>query len=42
MKSHKLNNETKAKPIAKQNAKMKRCPNGTRRNPKTLLCETKH
>jgi hypothetical protein len=33
--------DTKAKPIAKQNAKMKRCPNGTRRNPKTLLCETK-
>jgi hypothetical protein len=32
---------SKAKPIAKQNAKMTRCPNGTRRNPKTLLCETK-
>jgi septum formation topological specificity factor MinE len=26
---------------AKQNAKMTRCPNGTRRNPKILLCETK-
>jgi hypothetical protein len=32
---------SKAKPIAKQNAKMTRCPNRTRRNPKTLLCEPK-
>jgi hypothetical protein len=28
----------KAKPIK---AKLERCPNGTRRNPKTLLCEVK-
>jgi hypothetical protein len=28
-----------AKPIA--NAKLGRCPKGTRRNPKTLLCEPK-
>ncbi len=28
----------KAKPIK---AKVERCPNGTRRNPKTLLCEVK-
>jgi hypothetical protein len=32
----------KSKPIAKQNVKLGRCPNGTRRNPKTLLCEPKH
>ena len=31
-----------AKPISpKSNAKLGRCPNGTRRNPKTLLCEAK-
>jgi hypothetical protein len=29
----------KAKPIK---AKLERCPKGTRRNPKTLLCEVKH
>ena len=30
------------KPISpKPNAKLGRCPNGTRRNPKTLLCEPK-
>jgi hypothetical protein len=28
-------------PKPKANAKMARCPNGTRRNPKTLLCEPK-
>jgi len=31
-------NPIKAKPIK---AKLERCPNGTRRNPKTLLCEVK-
>jgi hypothetical protein len=31
--------DIKATPNA--NAKMGRCPNGTRRNPKTLLCEPK-
>ena len=29
------------KPKAKTKAKLARCPNGTRRNPKTLLCEVK-
>jgi len=32
---------TPPKPKAKTNAKLERCPNGTRRNPKTLLCEVK-
>jgi len=32
---------TPPKPKAKTNAKLARCPNGTRRNPKTLLCEVK-
>ena len=33
--------ETKAEPKPKPKAKMARCPKGTRRNPKTLLCEAK-
>ncbi len=33
--------ETKAEPMPKPKAKMARCPKGTRRNPKTLLCEAK-
>ncbi len=39
----KQNMKTKPKPKPKQNPKVKlgRCPNGTRRNPKTLLCEAK-
>ena len=32
---------TKPKAISKPNAKLGRCPKGTRRNPKTLLCESK-
>ena len=31
----------KAKPEPKAKPKMRRCPKGTRRNPKTLLCEAK-
>ena len=31
----------KEKPKAKPKTKLARCPNGTRRNPKTLLCESK-
>ena len=31
----------KPKPKAKPEAKLGRCPKGTRRNPKTLLCEAK-
>jgi hypothetical protein len=33
--------KSKPKTITKPNAKLGRCPKGTRRNPKTLLCESK-
>ena len=33
--------KSKPKTITKTKAKLGRCPKGTRRNPKTLLCEVK-
>ena len=38
---HKKNIKTTPLPKAKPKTKLARCPKGTRRNPKTLLCESK-
>ena len=38
---HKKNIKTIPVPKAKPKTKLARCPKGTRRNPKTLKCETK-